>query len=232
MIKFKDYNWVLEGLAAILLLVAFILMIFNSTQEVGKIIIQLTGVSILFFTLMRIKPILSYRDNKDYLLVMFAEMLIALLIGLLLLFSPQTVQKDGAILSFSRLVGIILFVRGVSHFWTTSKKYELHDIISFVVHIFFISFGFLFLYSNNLDEKNIVITLIIISLLLSIFFGYRSYRGYNNYRIQKENAMKINEYMDKKKEKDVIEDPKSIEEEINPKVIEEPEDNRPNIDVN
>ena len=244
MIKFKDYHWVLEGLAALLLLVAFTMMVIYSTDEIGKIVIQLTGVAVLFFTLMRIKPILSSRDNKDYVIVMLAEMIISFIIGILLLFSPDTVQKEDAFLSFSRLVGVVLFIRGVSHFWTTSKKYEFHDIISFIVHIFFISFGFLFLYSNSLKEKNIVITLIVISILLSIFFGYRSYKGYNNYRIQKENAMKSNNYIDKKKKnekKEKIEDPKSIEEKINPKIIEdpksdekidEPDDNRPSIDIN
>jgi phosphoglycerol transferase MdoB-like AlkP superfamily enzyme len=233
MIKFKDYHWVLDGLAALLLIVAFIMMIINSTEEIGKIIIQLTGVAVLFFTLMRIKPIISSRNNKDYVIVMFGEMLITLIVGAILLFSPNTV-RESSIISFSRLIGIVLFMRGVAHFWTTSKRYELHDIISFIVHIMFISFGFLFLYSNNLKEQRIVITLIILSLLLSLFFGYRSYRGYNNYRTQKGNLLKMGDYLEKKeKEEKVIEDPKSIDEEINPKIIDEPNDeNRPSIDVN
>ena len=233
MIKFKDYHWVLDGLAALLLIVAFIMMIINSTEEIGKIIIQLTGVAVLFFTLMRIKPIISSRNNKDYVIVMFGEMLITLIVGAILLFSPNTV-RESSIISFSRLIGIVLFMRGVAHFWTTSKRYELHDIISFIVHIMFISFGFLFLYSNNLKEQKIVIALIILSLLLSLFFGYRSYRGYNNYRTQKGNLMKLGDYLEKKeKEEKVIEDPKSIDEEINPKIIDEPNDeNRPSIDVN
>jgi hypothetical protein len=233
MIKFKDYHWVLDGLAALLLIVAFIMMIINSTEEIGKIIIQLTGVAVLFFTLMRIKPIISSRNNKDYVIVMFGEMLITLIVGAILLFSPNTV-RESSIISFSRLIGIVLFMRGVAHFWTTSKRYELHDIISFIVHIMFISFGFLFLYSNNLKEQKIVIALIILSLLLSLFFGYRSYRGYNNYRTQKGNLLKMGDYLEKKeKEEKVIEDPKSIDEEINPKIIDEPNDeNRPSIDVN
>ena len=233
MIKFKDYHWVLDGLAALLLIVAFIMMIINSTEEIGKIIIQLTGVAVLFFTLMRIKPIISSRNNKDYVIVMFGEMLITLIVGAILLFSPNTV-RESSIISFSRLIGIVLFMRGVAHFWTTSKRYELHDIISFIVHIMFISFGFLFLYSNNLKEQRIVITLIILSLLLSLFFGYRSYRGYNNYRTQKGNLLKMGDYLEKKeKEEKVIEDPKSIDEEINPKIIDEPNDeNRPSIDIN
>lgn len=233
MIKFKDYHWVLDGLAALLLIVAFIMMIINSTEEIGKIIIQLTGVAVLFFTLMRIKPIISSRNNKDYVIVMFGEMLITLIVGAILLFSPNTV-RESSIISFSRLIGIVLFMRGVAHFWTTSKRYELHDIISFIVHIMFISFGFLFLYSNNLKEQRIVITLIILSLLLSLFFGYRSYRGYNNYRTQKGNLLKMGDYLEKKeKEEKVIEDPKSIDEQINPKIIDEPNDeNRPSIDIN
>ncbi len=229
MIKFKDYHWVLEGLAALVLLVAFVLMVFNGT-EVGSLVKVLTGFGIIFFTLMRIKPIISSRDEKDYVLVMFTEILIDIVIGIILIFFADKVKDEG-ILSFSRLLGLVLFVRGVSHFWTTAKRYELHDIISFIVHVFFISFGFLFIWSDNLTTKTIVIILMIISILLSIFFTYRSYNGYNNYRIQKQNQMKMGDYLEKEKEDETekIDEPEPIVE----KKIDEPnDDNRPSVDIN
>ncbi len=230
MIKFKDYHWALEGLASLVLLVAFVLMVINGS-EVGGLVKILTGVGIVFFTLMRIKPILSSRNEKDYVIVMLTEMIINIIVAVIFIFFTDDIKDEG-IFSFSRLLGLILFIRGVSHFWTTSKRYELHDIFSFVVNIFFVSFGFLFVYSDNLKTKNIVLILIILSILLSVFFGYRSYRGYNNYRIQKGNLLKMGDYLAKNKE-DVIEDPKKIEEEINPKIIDEPKDeNRPPLDIN
>ena len=229
MIKFKDYQWVFEGLAALVLLVTFVVMLVNSSTEVGKVIIQLTGIAILFFTVMRIKPILAARNEKDYLLVMFAEMFIALIVGVILLALPTQVTENKFILSFSRLVGLVLFLRGVAHFWTTVKRYELHDIISFVVNVFFISFGFLFLWTDNLKERSIVIVLMVLSALLSVFFGYRSYGGYSHFRINKQNIQKMGNYIDKKKKPDkTIEDPKIID-----KKIDEPEkEKRPSIDVN
>jgi len=231
MIKFKDYNWVLEGLAALLLLVAFILMVLN-IPEVEEIVIQLTGLGVLFFTLMRIKPILSSRNEKDYVIVMFSEIIIGIIVGILLLSVTDTIKTSDWI-SFNRLIGLVLFVRGVSHFWTTAKRYELHDMISFIMHVIFISVGSVFLYLTNADlNKKVVIVLIILAILLSIYSGYRSYNGYNRYRIQKGNALKMGDYLEKKDEK-VIEDPKSIEEKINPKIIEEPaEEDRPSVDVN
>ncbi|QVK18960.1 hypothetical protein KHQ81_04410 [Mycoplasmatota bacterium] len=232
MIKLKDYNWVLEGLSSLVLLVAFILMIVHGTKEVGLLVIQFTGLGVLFFTLMRIKPILSSRDEKDYVLVMFVELLIAVIVGVILLFFPESAKDSKSIISFSRLIGLVLFVRGICHFWTTAKRYELHDIISFIMHIVFISFGFLYLYTNSLKQGKIVIALMILSILLSIYFGYRSYNGYNRYRIQKGNIQKMGDYLGKKNEK-VIEDPKTIEEKINPEIIDEPiDDNRPSADIN
>ncbi len=242
MIKFKDYTWVLDGLAALLLLVAFIFMIINGADQVGTLVIQFTGLGILFFTLMRVKPIISSRNEKDYVLVMFVEILLDIAVGIMLL-AASTYVESSDIFSFSRLLGLALFIRGVCHFWTTSKRYEMHDIISFIVHVVFMSFGFLFLYSNQLDQKNLAYGIIILSILLAVYFTYRSYNGYNHYRIQKGNSLKMGDYLEKD-EKKVIEDPKTIEEKINPKKIEEPkpvieekieepnDDNRPSIDIN
>lgn len=240
MIKLKDYNWALEGLASLILLIAFVMMLIN-LNDVGVLIIRVTGLGVLFFTLIRIKPILASRNEKDYVIVMFSELIIDLAVGCLLLFASDTVNGHD-IIGFGRLLGLVLFVRGVSHFWTTAKRYELHDIISFVMHVIFISVGAVFLYiqDKSLNDK-VVILLLILSILLSMYFGYRTYKGYNHYRIQKTNALKMGDYLEKKEE-EVIEDPKSIEEKINPKTIDEPkkekkieepnDDNRPSIDIN
>ncbi|NLG82231.1 MAG: hypothetical protein GX490_06915 [Bacilli bacterium] len=233
-IKFKDYFWALDGLGALLMLVAFVLMLIYK-DEVNDLVVRLTGIGVLFFTLMRIKPILANRHEKDYLLVMFSEMLIFLVVGALLLFmAPKLLEAgDKDIFTYSRLVGLLLWIRGIVHFWTTAKRYELHDVIGFIVNVLFISFGFLFLLTNKLTSEKIALFLIIISLLLVAFFSYRTYNGYNNFRIQKVNALKMQDYLEKKEEeKEVIEDPKKIEDQINPKVIEEPEEKRPSLDIN
>jgi|GEM_PF-970877 len=233
-IKFKDYFWAFDGLGALLMLVAFILMIIYHNQ-VNDIIIRLTGIGVLFFTLIRIKPILANRNEKDYLLVMFSELLIFLVVGCLLLFMAPKLLEAGEkdIFTYSRLVGLLLWIRGIVHFWTTSKRYELHDIIGFIVNVLFISFGFVFLLTNSLTSDKITLFLIIISLLLVVFFSYRTFSGYNSFRIQKTNALKMQDYLEKKEEdKEVIEDPKKIEDQINPKVIEEPEEKRPSVEVN
>ncbi|HEY8363989.1 MAG TPA: hypothetical protein VIK84_00335 [Haloplasmataceae bacterium] len=239
MIKLRDYQWVLEALAAILFIVTFILMAIYG-DEVRLTVIKLTGVGVLFFTLMRIKPILSSRKEKDYVIVMFSEIIISFVVGIILIFFTDKLQDNNLIMRFSALVGLILFIRGVSHFWTTSKKYELHDIISFVFHVFAMSFGFLFLVTKDtLTIDKVAIFLMIISVLLTFFFGYRSWGGYRNYRIHKLNIQKMGNYLEKKQEKEkVIEDPVSIEEKINPKEIKDPvpneknDDDRPSIEIN
>lgn len=235
MLKFKDYSWALEGVTALILLIAFIYMAVAGSDLGTLIIIPFTGLGILFFTLMRIRPIIKSRDEKDYVLVMFSEIIIDVVIGIMMLFFRETVSESN-IISFSRLSGIVLFIRGVSHFWTTSKRYELHDFISFVFHILFLSFGFYFLLTNELKEAKIVVAIMILSLLLVGYFSYRSYNGYNNFRIKKENQLKMNDYLDVKKENEIIDDPKTndkkIEEPKEEKEIEEPIDDRPSIDVN
>ncbi|MDF2699511.1 MAG: hypothetical protein K0Q49_1067 [Haloplasmataceae bacterium] len=230
--KLKDYNWALEGLAALILFVAFILM-WIRMDEVSDIVVKLTGLGILFFTFVRIVPIIKSRNDKDYVLVMFTEMLVSLIAGVLMLFlTDNVVSASNNLYSFSRLSGIVLFLRGVSHFWTTSKRYELHDIVSFIVHVVFLSFGFLFLWNNNLQGKSIVIVVMILSIFLSGYFGYRTFKGYNTYRIQKMNALKVNDYLVKKEDKTINVDPTHIEGKINPKKIEEPKEERPKVDVN
>lgn len=235
MIKFKDYRWALEGLTALILLITFVLMMVYGVTEVGKLVIRLTGLGLLFFTLVRIKPIISMRNEKDYILVMFSELLIFIIAGIMMLFFPDYVmQENNKVFSYSRLLGAVLFVRGITHFWTTAKRYELHDIISFIVHIIFISFGFLYLYNNNLSQEEIVIAIMVLSLLLCAFFVYRTYNGYHHYRIHKMNLLKMEDYMNKKekqKQEKTIKDPESIESQINPKKIEDPDDERPSIDV-
>ncbi len=235
MIKFKDYNWFLEGLAALVLLVSFVLMLIYDT-EVALISIRLTGLGILFFTIIRVKPIIASRNEKDFLLLLFVEFMIDLIVGIVMLFSPEYLtKKDNEIFNFARLIGAVLFVRGVTHFYTTAKRYELHDIFSFVFHIIAISFGFLYLWNGNLTIEKIVLALEVIAIILSIYFGYRSYRGYNNYRIQKSNLLKMEDYLHKPQEKPEvkIEDPLHIDEKINPKIVDEPEeDKRPSIDIN
>lgn len=235
MIKFKDYNWLIEGLAALVLLISFVLMLIYDT-EVALISIRLTGLGILFFTIIRVRPLIVSRDEKDFLLLMFIEFMIDLVVGTMMLFFPEYVTKKGnEIFNFARLIGIVLFVRGITHFYTTAKRYELHDIFAFIFHIIAISFGFLYLWNGDLTIEKIVLALEVLAIILSLYFGYRSYRGYNNYRIQKTNLLKMDDYLNQKqdKPKNQIEDPLHIDEKINPKIIEEPsEDDRPSIDIN
>jgi len=242
MLKLKDYNWVLDGLAALVLLVGFVTMFIVGNETISELVIRVVGLAILFFTAMRIKPIIAFRNEKDYLLIMFTEMLINLIVGVIMLFFATFVATSD-IFTFSRLTGIVLYIRGICHFYTTSKRYELHDIIGFIVHILFISFGFLFLFSNAIEDK-FVVAIYLLTILLSGYFGYRSFKGYRNFRVLKENQLKVNNYVDDKKHKEeVVEDPKHIEEKRNPKIIEEPQniqdpiiedkdEDRPSIDVN
>lgn len=228
--KLKAYNWVLEGLGALVILVGVIIMIIQGMEEVSKLVVQVVGLGVLFFTLMRIKPILESRNEKDYIIIMVLEFIITLVIAFVMLLMADKVSQEDKFINFSRLTGTVLYLRGIIHFYTTSKRYELHDLVAFFVNVLFISFGFLFLF-NALKANYIVWVIYVLSFLLVGFFTYRSYNGYRNFRLQKENALKMQNYLEKQKE-EVIDDPKRIEDEIHPEVIEEPKEERPSINVN
>lgn len=232
--KFKDYSWALEGVAALVLLIGFVTMLITGTENLSNIVVQVIGLGILFFTLIRIRPILASRNDKDYIIIMLLEILIDITAGIMMLGFSDFVLSD-KFFTFSRLTGAVFYIRGICHFYTTAKRYELHDLISFVVHILFISFGFLFLALGKLEAKDIVYAIYALTILLIGYFSYRSYKGYGHFRIQKGNKLKMTDYLEKDKPKekeDVLEDPKSIEDQINPKKIDEPEKERPSVDIN
>ena len=228
--KLKTYGWALEGLAALVIFVGLIIML-TQKEDLSALVIQAVGLGILFFTIMRIKPIVSSRNEKDFVIIMVLELVLTIVVGIIMLFFSTTVEGS-KIISFSRLTGVVLYTRGIVHFYTTAKRYELHDIVAFIVHVLFISFGFLFLF-NALEANYVVWVIYALSFLLVAFFSYRSYNGYSQFRTQKENELKMQDYVekDKKKEK-VIEDPKNINDEINPKIIDEKDEERPHVDVN
>jgi hypothetical protein len=220
--KLKNYSWALEGLAALILLAGFIVM-FMYRNELPDLIINLIGLGVLFFTVMRIKPILASRNEKDYVIIMVLEFLVTLFAGIMMLFFVDIVNTS-KLVSFARLTGAVFYVRGIVHFYTTAKRYELHDMVSFIVHIVFISLGFLFLVNNSDLLNSFVWVIYFLTLVLSGYFGYRSFNGYRGFRLQKENNLKIQDYLTGEKEP-VIEDPKQVEIEK----IDEPQEDRPTI---
>lgn len=226
--KLKNYSWVLEGITAIILLAAVVVM-FIRQDELNALVIQLIGIGVLFFTVMRIKPILASRNEKDFVIIMVLEFVLSLVVGFVMLFLAQKVLTSD-IYSFSRLTGVVIYTRGIVHFYTTTKRYELNDMVSFIANILLISFGFLFLF-NTLKETYVVWIIYALSFLLIGYFSYRSFNGYSRFRLQKMNELKLQNYSEKKKQPKV-EDPKQIEEKINPKVYNEPEEERPTVDVN
>lgn len=229
--KINVYRWALEGLAALVLLVGTITMIITGVDEIQKFIVQVIGIGILFFTIIRIKPLIAARNEKDYLIIMLLEILVDLVVGSILLFGAEWVngRSGEKFFTFSQFTGIVFYIRGIVHFYTTSKRYELHDLFSFIVNILMISFGFLFLF-NTLELKTIVYILYVLSFILIGYFSYRTYNGYNRFRIEKTNRLKMQDYLEKEeKDPETIEDPVSIEEEIHPKIIEEPEEERPEV---
>lgn len=229
--KLKAYNWVLEGLAALVILVGVVTMLIVGQETMGLMVIRVVGLGVLFFTLMRVKPILASRDDKDYLIIMLLELLVTLVVGAVLLFMAEKIESNEKWLTFSQLTGIVFYIRGIIHFYTTSKRYELHDLVGFFVNVLLISFGFLFLF-NTLEVNTIVWIIYGLSFVLTGYLAYRSWNGYGRFRLEKENKLKLQDFVekDKKKEK-VVEDPKSIDDEINPVIIDEPKDDRPHIDV-
>lgn len=199
--KLREYGWVLKGLAAFVLIAASIYMIVTYNKEdivFKENLIRLIGFTILVFALIRLKPILTGEKDRQYIIVMYSELLISVIIGILFLTIPSIMESV-----FSYLVGGIMYARGVIYFWTIVKKYDISDMFAFVAHILFISFGFL-LFFKPITIENIITLIIILAILLGLAFGYSTYTGYNNFRLHKDNTIKMNKYKKGKSKDDEV----------------------------
>ncbi|ERJ13507.1 hypothetical protein [Haloplasma contractile] len=231
-LRFNDYGWVVKGFTSIVLLASFIYMLYiQYTNEAvaESVLTPIIGITILLFTVVRIFPVLRSRSEKDYLLIMYSEILISIVIGALFIALPEFAYNN-----FSILLGIILYIRGCVFFFTTTKRYELSDALSFVINILFISFGFAFVFAwNDFTPDSLMYVLIALALIFSVYYGYGTYTGFNNTHLNRQNRLKMDDVLKKKEKEDdkVIQDPKHIEEKRNPKIIDEPKsDIRPTIE--
>lgn len=200
--KIRQYDWAVRALAAAVFLFAGVYMLVNF-EDATNILIPIIGFSIFIFQLIRLKPLFKGIEDKTYLILLYFELVVNIVIGFIFMFKP-----DWAVGGFNYFVATIIYIRGVIYFWGVSARVEFADYISFPLHILFVSVGFSMYFWMNVDVKDLLVYLIIIIFLMSGYFGYTTYTGYNNFRIGKSNRLKLTKHVEKKETEEVIVDKK------------------------
>ncbi len=201
--KIKEYLWVMFGIAGLLLLAAAIVLGFSKDAQdtLIQVLGVIIGIGIIGFSLFRIRVLHLYKKSNLMLGLHIAEIVLHIVVGLLFIFK---IDFMGDYPWFTLSLSLILYLRGFLFFYGIVYKDILADQVSFFAHLIFISIGAIFLFitipfKNHskysiTDLKPIVIVMFI---LLALYFGFKSYKGYVSYKHGKANRLKLNDYSQK-----------------------------------
>lgn len=199
--KVKQYEWVLKGIAAFLLLFAAIYISVQYTEAINMLVVVL-GFSIFVFGLMRIKPIFKAIDDKPYKVMLYIELVLGIVVGLIFIF-----KSDFAIEHFNKFIGSLLILRGFIYFWAVSRRAEFADYYSFFAHFIFVAVAIpIFFFQKNIARELMWIILLVL-YVMSIIYGYLTYKGYNNFRLNKSTRLKLQKHKEVKESEVIVDKP-------------------------
>lgn len=174
--KIARYKWLLEIIAAALLLVLGIVVYFEA-----KLVLYITGTLFIFLGIARLIPLLKTTKDKLLKLLFLLEIVIDIAAGAFILLEAQKVDTLGVV--FGYIIGGVLYLRGFMHLYSTAFKNEPNVFLSFLFHIILLSLGVVIFVKGNVDSKLVgyvivaIIILCVLYLLLKGIKHYRSYRG-------------------------------------------------------
>ena len=174
--KIARYKWLLEIIAAALLLVLGIVIYFEA-----KLVLYITATLFIFLGIARFIPLLKTTKDKLLKLLYFLEIIIDVAAGVFILSQAQKVDTLGNV--FGYIIGGVLYLRGFMHLYSTAFKNEPNVFLNFVFHIILLSLGVVIFIKGNVDSKLVgyvilaIILLCVLYLLLRGMKHYRTYRG-------------------------------------------------------
>lgn len=172
-----NYAWFIKAVGAALLLALALTLYF---VDVAVLIEAFVGVIILVYALIRLIPFVRTQRNDLIKTINIIEITLNILVGATFLIVAIT-SEEGLGSLFGYLLGGVLFLRGMVHFYGLSNGAEKGDHVTYFFHIAAIAIGTLILY-RGFNSEDLVILLMVLALIGTAYLGYDSFNGYNLYR--------------------------------------------------
>lgn len=205
---FKKYLWVFEFFGAAVIL-AFGIM----ALAMPGILLVILGLTFIIFGIFRIIPLLKTTPDKLLKIIYIIEIALTVIVGVVLLIEGRKGDESELGNLFGYLVGGVLYLRALVHFFATSVRKEPSDYWKFFAHVGAFTIGTIILAKGNFEEKTLAIILLVLAIISALFISFSGYKHYKNNRYEMLAKEQIKKVKIKEKE-EVIEDPLPEKEDV------------------
>lgn len=178
--KKYGYGWVLKFVLASILLGIGIYMFFAE-----QVVILITGVIIVIFSLFRVVPLLKSLDKEVLRTLNLIEIIFDIIIGGILIYIAATnkfAESDIWAKVYRFSLAFFFYARALVFFNSVVFFEEKTEIPKFWAHILSITVGTAIAVWGKFDYNTVALILLVISFIGSGYLGYDGYKGYKNYR--------------------------------------------------
>ncbi len=174
--KFESYRWLFHAiLAAVIFITAMILPFFSPE----RLIVTLIGLILVGFGVYRLYRLVRRATWDDALIkrINLVEMFGHVVLGLFMLYWIWGLNESlGLLLGY--LIGAILIVRGVIHFYSDQNKKTNDDITIFFLHIGAIIGGSYIIFQGDFTAEVLLGFIVVMATRRSIKYALLSFNEY------------------------------------------------------
>ncbi len=175
------YNWVFKFIGAILLITLAIIL---TVMDVESVVEAFVGLLIAGYAIMRLVPFIKTQRSDLIKTINIFEIFVNLIVALIFIGNMFVNDEPlGAI--FGYMLGGVLILRGMVHFYGISDGNEKGDHPTYFFHIATLIIGTLIIVQGYTVEQ-LIILMLILTIGASVYLGVDAYGGYNLYRRRKQ----------------------------------------------